>query len=192
MNVRAQSVTIARPSAAVKALAQINPVVLVVTASLFVAICAHISVPLPFSPVPLSMQNLAVLLVGLALGPTLGCAALVLYLAEGAMGLPFFAPGPGGILQLIGPTGGYLMAYPLMAYVAGVIFAKARQHKFWFALAASTAAEIVLFAAGSIWLTVYTHSLLKAVLLGIFPFLPLEAVKIILASTAATRFGNRS
>ena len=183
MNVKVQS--LAQPSETTKNVA------LVIAASFFVAICAHISVVVPFSPVPFTMQNLAVLLVGLALGPSRGFAALTLYLAEGAIGLPFFAPGPGGIAQLIGPTGGYLMAYPFMAYIAGAIFAKARQHRLLFALAASTIAEIALFAAGTIWLTVYTHSLLKAAVWGIVPFLPVEAVKIALASFAATRFYDR-
>ncbi|MEO8724696.1 MAG: biotin transporter BioY [Acidobacteriaceae bacterium] len=193
MNVKAQDidVAIAQPSTAVKPLASLHPAVLVVCASLFVALCAHFSVPLPFSPVPFSMQDLAVLLVGLALGPALGCAALLLYLAEGAVGFPFFTPGPGGIAQLLGPTGGYLIAYPFVAYIAGAIFAKARQHKFLFALAACTVAQIVLFATGGFWLSLATHSLAHAALLGIVPFLPLAAVKILLASTAATRFGIR-
>src|SRR5882724_2191265 len=86
-------------------------VAVVVSASLFVAVCARVSVPLPFTPVPLTLSNFAVLLVGLALGSRRGFAALALYLAEGASGLPVFSPaGPGGILQLLGPTGGFLLA----------------------------------------------------------------------------------
>src|SRR4051812_14552365 len=77
-------------------------VAIVVGASLFVAVCAHITIPLPFTPVPLTVQNFAVLLVGLALGSRRGFAALALYLAEGAAGLPVFSPlGPGGIAQII-------------------------------------------------------------------------------------------
>ena len=95
---------------------------LVIAGSLLVALAARVSAPLPFTPVPLTLQNFAVLLVGLLLGRRAGFAALVLYLAEGAAGLPVFSPtGPGGIAQLIGPTGGYLMAYPLVAYLAGGI-----------------------------------------------------------------------
>ena len=97
-------------------------VLLVISGSLLVALAARISLPLPFTPVPLTLQNFAVLLVGLLLGRRAGFAALVLYLAEGAAGLPVFSPmGPGGIAQLLGPTGGYLMAYPLVAYLAGGI-----------------------------------------------------------------------
>ena len=93
-----------------------------VGASCFVALCARVTVPLPFTPVPLTLQNFAVLLVGLALGSRRGFAALALYLAEGAFGLPVFNPtGLGGIAQLLGPTGGYLMAYPFVAFVSGWI-----------------------------------------------------------------------
>src|SRR3954451_1371951 len=82
-------------------------VVIAVTATIFVALCAHVSVPLPFTPVPLTLQNFAVLLVGLALGPVAAFAAMALYLTEGALGMPVFNPhGVGGMLQLFGPTGG--------------------------------------------------------------------------------------
>ena len=93
---------------------------LIVAASLFVAVCARLSLPIPGTPVPLSMQNFAVLLVGLALGSRRGFMALALYLAEGAAGLPVFAPGGAlGILRFAGPTAGYLLAYPFVAGLAG-------------------------------------------------------------------------
>src|SRR6478672_1602783 len=100
----------------------------VVGASLFIALCARVTVPLPFTPVPLTLQNFGVLLVGLLLGPRRAFAALALYLAEGAAGLPVFNPtGPGGILQLLGPTGGFLMAYPFVAGVAGIVMERGRK-----------------------------------------------------------------
>src|SRR2546423_2722842 len=84
-------------------------VTLVVGASLFVALCARVTLPLPFTPVPLTLQNFGVLLVGLTLGSRRGFAALALYLVEGAVGMPVFNPaGLGGVAQLFGPTGGYL------------------------------------------------------------------------------------
>src|SRR5712692_1938985 len=95
-------------------------VAIVVGASMFVALCARITLPLPFTPVPLTLQNFGVLLVGLALGPRRAFAALALYLAEGASGMPVFNPaGLGGVAQLLGPTGGFLMAYPVVAAIAG-------------------------------------------------------------------------
>src|SRR5437879_4212919 len=103
-----------------RALAWARQVAIVVSASLFVALCARVSVPLPFTPVPLTLQNFAVLLVGLVLGPAAGLAAMALYLVEGVIGMPVFNPqGPGGVLQLFGATGGYLLSYPFAAAAAG-------------------------------------------------------------------------
>ena len=95
---------------------------IVICASAVIAVCSRLILPLPFTPVPLTLGNFAVLLVGLALGSRRGFAAAALYLAWGAMGLPVFSPaGPGGIAQMLGPTGGYLWAYPVMAFLAGWI-----------------------------------------------------------------------
>ena len=97
---------------------------IVIGASLLVALCAHVTVPLPFTPVPLTLANFGVLVVGLLLGSRRGFAALSVYLVEGASGLPVFTPSilHGGIAQILGPTGGFLMAYPLVAFVAGWIY----------------------------------------------------------------------
>src|SRR5580693_6400053 len=123
-------------------------VALVVGASLFVALCARVTLPLPFTPVPLTLQNFGVLLVGLLLGSRRGFAALALYLAEGAMGMPVFSPtGPGGIAQLLGPTGGFLLAYPLVAWLAGFIMERGRK-SFARAAVGGLLGEVVLFAGG--------------------------------------------
>ena len=161
----------------------------VVGASLFVALCAHITLPLPFTPVPLTLQNFAVLLVGLVLGSRKGFAALALYLAEGAVGLPFFNPaGPGGIAQLLGPTGGYLIAYPVVAFVAGWLWEHGNR-SFSRAAIAAVAAEIVLFAGGVSWLMLIAHvRFLQAAAFGLYPFLFAEVIKVMAASGAATRF----
>ena len=100
---------------------------IVVSASLFVALCARVTLPLPFTPVPLTLQNFGVLLVGLTLGSRRGFAALALYLIEGAAGMPVFNPtGPGGVAQLLGATGGFLLAYPFVAGLAGWIMERGR------------------------------------------------------------------
>lgn len=162
---------------------------IVVGASLFVALCAHITLPLPFTPVPLTLQNFAVLLVGLVLGSRRGFAAMALYLAEGAIGLPFFNPaGPGGIVQLLGPTGGYLIAYPVVAFVAGWLWEHGNR-SFSRAAIAAVAAEIVLFAAGVSWLMLIAHvRFLQAAAFGLYPFLFAEVIKVMAASGAASRF----
>src|SRR5437016_10399876 len=143
---------------------------LVVGASWFVAACAHITIPLPFTPVPLTLQNFGVLVVGLTLGSRRGFAALALYLVEGAAGLPVFNPiGPGGIAQLLGPTGGFLMVYPLVAGLAGWIMEHGRK-SFPRAAVAGLLADLVLFAGGLGWLAILTHSLAQAVRLGLYWF----------------------
>ncbi|MFI5106800.1 MAG: biotin transporter BioY, partial [Terriglobales bacterium] len=134
---------------------------IVVSASLLVALCAHVTVPLPFTPVPLTLANFGVLIVGLLLGSRRGFAALSLYLVEGVFGLPVFAPSilHGGIAQILGPTGGFLMAYPLVAFVAGWIYERVGKHisehtsdqssrRFGCAVLAGVAAEVLLFAGG--------------------------------------------
>ena len=107
----------------------VEQVAIVIGASLFVALCARVTIPLPFTPVPLTLQNFGVLLVGLSLGGRRGFAALALYLAEGISGMPVFSPtGPGGIAQLLGPTGGFLLAYPFVAGIAGWVFEKRQRN----------------------------------------------------------------
>jgi biotin transport system substrate-specific component len=161
---------------------------LVIGASLVVALCARVTVPLPFTPVPLTLQNFGVLLVGLLLGSRRGFAALALYLVEGVSGLPVFSPaGPGGIAQIVGPTGGFLMAYPLVAFTAGWIYERTARRFAWAALA-GFAAEVVLFAGGLGWLFALTHSLSVAIKLGLYWFLFAEVIKIAMAAAFAARW----
>src|SRR6266849_2566349 len=120
-------------------------IVLAVAATALVAACAHISLPLPFTPVPLTLQNFAVLLVGMALGPVAGFSAMVLYLVEGALGLPVFTPyAVGGVAHLLGPTGGYLFSYPIAAATAGWVVRNMQRvtSRFRSALVASFAATL--------------------------------------------------
>lgn len=157
---------------------------LIIGASFFVAVCAWIYLPIPGTPVPLTVQNFAVLLVGLALGPRRAFAALALYLAEGAMGMPVFSPtGPIGIAHLFGPTAGYLIAYPFVAALVGYLFQRGK-HSFARAALAATAGEILLFACGISWLYVLTHSLATAISLGLYWFIFAEVMKVMFAAGA--------
>ena len=168
---------------AFEALRQIS---VVLGASLLVALCARITLPLPFTPVPLTLQNFGVLLVGLLLGRRRAFAALVLYLAEGASGIPVFNPtGPGGLAQLLGPTGGFLLAYPLVAALAGWIFERGSQ-TFARAAAAALTSEILLFLGGLSWLAVLTHSIATAIRFGLYGFIFAEIIKIMLAAGIAS------
>jgi biotin transport system substrate-specific component len=169
-----------------RALEAVRQVAIVIAASFFVALCARITLPLPLTPVPLTLQNFGALLVGLMLGSRRGFAALALYLAEGMMGLPVFNPtGFGGLAQLVGPTGGFLLAYPFVAGIAGLI-AESGKKTFARAAVAASAAEIVLFAAGISWLYILTHSLAQALRFGLYWFVFAEIMKIMFAAGLAS------
>ena len=164
---------------------------IVVGASLFIALCAHVTLPLPFTPVPLTLQNFGVLLVALLLGSRAGFAALMLYLAEGTAGLPVFNPtGFGGVAQLLGPTGGYLIAYPAMAYVAGWIFERG-QRSMPRGIVAGIAGTVVLFTGGISWLMVIAHvRFAQAATFGLYPFVFAEVIKIAAAAAIANRISR--
>jgi biotin transport system substrate-specific component len=170
---------------------------IVIGASLFIALCARVTVPLPFTPVPLTLQNFGVLLVGLLLGSRRGFAALSLYLMEGAFGLPVFSPAilGTGIAHLFGPTGGFLMAYPLVAFVAGWIYERRPEpssRRFGWAALSAVVAEIALFAGGLSWLALLTHSISLAVRYGLYWFVFAEVIKVLMAAAIAARWQPRS
>lgn len=168
-----------------RALDWAQQVAIVIGASLFVALCARVTVPLPFTPVPLTLQNFGVLLVGLTLGSRRGFAALALYLVEGASGMPVFNPaGLGGVAQLIGPTGGFLLAYPFVAGVAGLVMESGKK-TFTRGLAAASMAELILFAGGLSWLAILTHSVSLAIRYGLYWFVFAEVIKVMLAAGSA-------
>jgi biotin transport system substrate-specific component len=157
-----------------------------IAATGLVALCAHISFPLPFTAVPLTLQTFAVILVGMLLGPLAGFSALALYLAEGAAGLPVFSPhGPGGIAQLLSPTAGYLFSYPIAAAVAGFFTHKLRltNSSFGNGLIAGAIASLPIFLLGGAWYAFQFRLPPIAVWhLAVAPFLPGEIVKIISAA----------
>jgi biotin transport system substrate-specific component len=178
--------SVARPQSAITTSTITKNIALIVGASLFVALCAQASIVLPFTPVPLSLVNFAVLLVGLALGSKRGFAALALYLAEGAAGLPVFAHA-GGFIHLTGATGGYLIAYPFVAFVAGFIFERGAR-SFARGVLASIAAELLLFFSGVTWLMILFHQpLATAANWGLYPFFFGEIIKVMAAAGIATR-----
>jgi biotin transport system substrate-specific component len=158
-----------------------------VAATLLIALAAHVAIPLPFTPVPLTLQPLAVLGVGLAFGPVGGFLTLLAYLAEGACGLPVFSPaGPGGVAQLFfGATSGYLLSYPLVAAIAGGLPRLLGRRTSLFASAAigCLAATVLLFLAGAGWFMVFTHLPLRAVWIAtVAPFVPGNAIEILAAA----------
>jgi biotin transport system substrate-specific component len=166
----------------------LRQIALIAGGSLFVALCARITIPLPFTPVPLTVQNFGVLLVGLLLGSRRGFAALALYLAEGAIGLPVFNPtGAGGIAQLLGVTGGFLLAYPFVAWLAGYVMESGRK-SFARAVAAGVLGEVLLFVSGLGWLGILTHSMALAIRWGLYWFVFAEVIKVMMAAGVAARW----
>jgi biotin transport system substrate-specific component len=166
-------------------------IIAAVMATALVAICAHIAVPLGFTPIPVTMQTFAVLLLGLLFSPGAAFACLALYLVEGALGLPVFSPhGPGGIAQLLGPSGGYLLSYPLAAGLASLIYRRG-QRRFVAALAAAGLASILILAAGATWLGLLGHMRFSVVFAqSIAPFLLGDAVKVLAATACVGILGS--
>jgi biotin transport system substrate-specific component len=149
------------------------------------AAASQVALPIPGTPVPITLQPLLVVLAGMMLGPAYGAASMVLYLAAGAAGLPVFAPiGAPGALRLIGPTGGYLLAYPVAAWAAGVL--AARSAGFAGRALAAWSGVLLLYLGGLAQLAVLTGSLTRAALWGVVPFVALDAVKSLVAA-AVTR-----
>ena len=145
-----------------------------------VAIAAQIAIPLPGTPVPVTLQPLAVLLVGGLLGPRLGAGSLLLYLGLGAAGLPVFTPfGAPGVGRLFGPTGGYLLAYPIAAYAVGRLAADGRR---WARVALAALVGLALIHLGGLaQLLIITHSLRDAARVGTLPFLAGDLAKLVMA-----------
>jgi len=155
----------------------------VVGFSLLTALAAQLVVPLPWTPVPLTGQTFAVLLTGALLGSRLGALAMLAYLAEGALGLPFFRGGAGGVGHLSGATAGYLFAFPAAAYVTGLLAERGWDRRFLTAAAAMALGSLVILASGWAWLAVALGGA-RAFWAGVAPFLAGDVVKIALAAAA--------
>jgi len=154
---------------------------------------AQISVPLPFTAVPFTFQPMIVLLGGLALGSRLGATSQVLYLAAGIAGLPVFAASatlPPGALRLLGPTGGYLMSYPIAALLAGYLAERGMDRRYLTSVIAMLAGLVVVYTCGALWLGLFARTaagnaaigLERAILTGVAPFVVADIAKLLLAA----------
>ena len=151
-------------------------------------VAAQVSIPLPFTPVPFTLQPMIVLLGGAALGSRLGMSSQLLYLVLGLAGLPVFAASPvlpQGFARLLGPTGGYLMSYPLAAFVAGYLAERGFDRRYATSVLAMGAGLAIIFACGVAWMAFGTPhlGLSAAIAGGLVPFLPADIVKVLLAAT---------
>lgn len=173
-----------------RSLVRVSPVVVVIrelllvaAGALFLALTAQISLPLPFSEVPLTGQTLGVLLLGALYGPRRAVVTVIAYLAEGAAGLPVFALGRSGLPALLGPTGGFLLGFIPAAFVAGFAHGARRPAA---RLAILVFATLLIYAAGVPWLAV-TRALpvATALIAGMLPFIPGDVLKAGLAAGVA-------
>jgi biotin transport system substrate-specific component len=154
----------------------IHNILLVVGFSLLIGLSAQVAVPLPFTPVPITMQTLTVLLTGMLLGSRLGTATLLAYLAEGAAGLPVFAQGKAGLPT--GPTGGYLIGFVFAAALVGFLAERGWDRRWTTTLLAMVLGNLVIYAFGVTWLSTFIPD---AIAKGMLPFLIGDAIKIIIA-----------
>ncbi|MFP4382815.1 MAG: biotin transporter BioY [Spirochaetia bacterium] len=168
-----------------------NPLTLIrriSAASLFAALTAagaYIAVPLPGSPVPLVLQNLFVLASGMILGPVWGFMSILIYLTVGALGLPVFSGGSGGLAHLAGPTGGYLLSFPLASLITGLI-SSLRGKIPGKTIMAGAAGALVIYAVGVTWLKIRTGwGWTASLTAGMLPFLPGDLIKILGAAGIA-------
>jgi biotin transport system substrate-specific component len=153
------------------------------------AVAAQVSFPLPFTPVPFTLQPMIVLVGGAALGARLGFTSQALYLLAGIAGLPVFAASgtlPQGFLRLLGPTGGFLMAYPFAAFVAGNLAERGFDRRYLTSVLAMAAGLGLVFACGVTWLAFFAAptalGLPRALELGLYPFVGVDILKILLAA----------
>lgn len=163
----------------------------ILAGALLVALGAQLAIPLPGTPVPLTFQVPAVLIAGALLGPRLGAASMGVYLMLGAAGLPVFAPvGVPGFARLLGPTGGYLLAYPLAAALVGIVVRDARS---WARLGVGLVAGVlVIHIGGVVQLAVLGGEMGTALRLGSVPFLLGDIVKVLLAGLVVRRFASKT
>lgn len=161
--------------------ATLYDIALVVGASMFIALMAQLTFYLPFSPVPITGQTLAVLLVGALLGGARGSMAVLTYLAEGASGLPVFAGGHAGAAVIAGPTGGYLLGFVVAAYAVGWLAERGWDRRMVTTLLAMLIGNVLIYLSGLTWLSQFIgwEKVLPA---GLYPFIPGDVVKIIFAA----------
>lgn len=162
----------------------LRDLILIVLGALFVAIFAQVKIPLPFTPVPLTGQTFAVLLVAASLGSKRGAASMALYIALGALGLPVFAGGASGMAYLWGATFGYLVGFVIAAYVVGLLAERGLERSVRTSIIPFLVGTVIIYACGVVWLAIVLGSFSKAVTLGLTPFLISDFIKLIAAALA--------
>jgi biotin transport system substrate-specific component len=172
------------------ALTRYRDILLIVACGSLMGVLAQVAVPLPFTPVPVTGQTLGVLLIGALLGSRRGALAMLVHLAEGLAGLPVFAEANSawtstrmGVPTIVGPTAGYLLAFPVAAFVVGWLAERGWDRRLLTAAAAMLVGQAVIYGGGLTWLAAYV-GWERAIPLGMLPFLSGDALKLVLAAMA--------
>ncbi len=155
---------------------------LIIAGSLLVAALAQLTIPLPFTPVPLTGQTFAVLLVGAALGSKRGAASMMLYIIEGTLGLPFFAGGASGWHVLVGATAGYLVGFVGAAYIIGLLAERGLERSVRTSFVPFVIGTLVIYLFGVTWLSIVLGNFSRAIVAGLLPFLIGDAIKLVAAA----------
>ena len=163
-----------------RAYAGFYDIALIIGGSLFIALSAQVKLHLPFSPVPVTGQKFAVLMIGVLLGSRRGCFAVLAYLIEGVAGLPVFAFG-GGFAVLLGPTGGYLVGFVVAAYITGLLAERGWDRRVRKTILAMVFGNAAIYGFGLLWLSILT-GVKEALVAGLYPFLVGDCLKIVLAA----------
>jgi len=167
--------------------------ILVVSFVMMLTLGAYIRIPVPFTPVPVTMQTFFVILAGAVLGRKLGLFTVFSYITLGAFGIPVFQGYGGGILHILGPTGGYLAGFMLSAYLVGYLSEIRRSAGFTYILFSMLLGLLVIYVSGLLWLSVSLGVGLKnAVYMGLLPFLPGAIAKLVAASWVYYRIRTRT
>lgn len=162
----------------------VRDITLILLGSWLIALFAQIEIPLPFSPVPITGQTFAVLLVGALLGSKRGAAAMLAYITQGAVGLPFFAGGASGFGILTGATAGYLAGFIVAAYVVGLLAEHGMERRFKTSIVPFLVGTVIIYAFGVTWLSTIVGGFGKAIELGLLPFIIGDVLKLLAASVA--------
>jgi biotin transport system substrate-specific component len=161
----------------------LRDVLLIIGFNLLLILSARVSIHLWFTPVPITLQTFAVMLTAAVLGSRRGALVMLLYLAEGAAGLPVFANGGGWIYLATQPTAGYLWSYPIAAFIVGFLCERGLDRSFLTSVFAMLPGTLVIYALGVSWLAFLLHiGLDKAFTLGMLPFIPGDLIKIVVAA----------
>ncbi len=159
----------------------------------FTALGAFVRIPLPFTPVPITLQTFFVLLAGALLGKRLGTLSQLGYVFLGSLGLPIFAGATGGLIPLFGPTGGYLLGFILAAYIIGKVLSIREKASFGWVVLAMAIGSLIIYLLGAIQLALFAHlGVRKALFLGVVPFIPGDALKLFAAASLYYKLQHRA